>query len=376
MKIIADDKIPFLRNVLEPFAEMIYLPFTQITKNTIKNADALIIRTRTKCDENLLSGNNIKLIATATIGYDHIDTNYCNANNISWINAPGSNSSSVKQYIAAALLYFAEKRNIKLEEVSIGIVGVGNVGSKVAEVSKILDLRTLLNDPPRERSEGKQNFISLEQLIEESKIITFHVPLSFTGQDKTFHLADKNFFNKFSEPKTIFNSSRGEVIHTNALIDAINLSKVYFSALDVWEGEPNVNQQLLNLTNIATPHIAGYSVEGKANATAHCVNEINKYFNLGLSPNWYPSKLPDPYQSKMVKIDCAGKSKQDVITKIIMHTYDILKDDGQLRKKSNNFEMLRSEYYVRREFDFYEVQLIHPNKSIEESLVNLGFKLI
>lgn len=376
IKVIADDKIPFLKNILEPYSNILYLPYSRITKQTVNNADALLVRTRTKCNAELLEDTSVKYIATATIGFDHIDTNFCEQNSIKWNNAPGCNSTSVQQYIAAALVYYAHQKKKQLDTLTIGIVGVGNVGSKIQEISKILGLRVLLNDPPRERVEGSYAFVSLDQIIDESDIITFHVPLSLNGLDKTFHLADIEFFNKFNNSKIIINTSRGEVVDTAAMITAVNNRKISFSVLDVWENEPRIDTKLINLVNIATPHIAGYSTEGKANATAVCVNALNEFFNLGLSQNWYPADLPIPNNPRILKVDCAGKFTQDILYELILSTYDILQDNQQLRDGMNDFEKLRGEYAVRREFGFYSVQLMNSSKSIDNLVRELGFKLL
>lgn len=373
IKIIADDKIPFLKGVLEPFADIQYLPPLQITKDTIKNADALLVRTRTKCDINLLENSPVKFIGTATIGFDHIDTVYCEAKGIKWINAPGCNSSSVKQYIAAALMTIAKVKKIKLEEMNIGIVGVGNVGSKVEKIAKIFGMNVLLNDPPRERIEKNGEFVSLDYLVDNSDIITFHVPLNMDGIDKTFHLADRSFFEKFDNSKILINTSRGEVVETNALKQAITNKLISACVLDVWENEPLIDNELLNLVDIATPHIAGYSVEGKANGIAACVNALNEFFGLGIEQNWFPTNLPSSTRSKEIRIDCLGKSNQDFFFELLTATYDILEDDKRLRNSISDFEKLRSEYPVRREFNYYNVHLNNTDESLNSAVNELGF---
>ncbi|MCW9066240.1 MAG: 4-phosphoerythronate dehydrogenase, partial [Ignavibacteriaceae bacterium] len=271
IKIIADNKIPFLKGVLEPFTEIEYHKGSEITKKIVRDADALLIRTRTKCNKELLLDTKIKFIGTATIGIDHIDTAFCESKGIKWINAPGCNSSSVQQYLASALLTLSKLKNFEFSKMTIGIVGVGNVGSKVEMIANILGLKVLLNDPPRERIEGREKFVSLDRLIEQSDIITFHVPLNLNGIDKTFHLADAELFKKFNKSKILINTSRGEVIETAALKEAISDGNVTASVLDVWENEPNIDLELLKMVDIATPHIAGYSADGKANGTSVCV---------------------------------------------------------------------------------------------------------
>jgi len=375
IKIIADDKIPFLKGVLEPFTSVEYLNYSQITNEKLKDVDALLIRTRTKCNKELLEGTRVKFIATATIGFDHIDTKYCDEKNIKWLNAPGCNSGSVMQYFASAILSLAHKKNISLKDKTVGIIGVGNVGSKVERFAKTIGMKVLLNDPPRERAEGKDKFVSLEELISRSDIITFHVPLNKEGNDKTFHLADKNFFNKFDNQKIIINTSRGEVIDTSALKEAIDEDKISSLVLDVWENEPNIDIDLLSKTDIATPHIAGYSADGKANGTSICVNALSDFFNLGLEKNWYPKEIPAPNNSSFIEIDCSNKSEQEIIFDVINHTYKIYDDDFRLRNSVQSFEKQRANYPIRREFHYYTLKLKNVYTSLQEIFMNLGFNL-
>ena len=190
MKIVADNKIPFLRGALEPYAEVVYLPGKETTAEVVRDADALITRTRTICNRELLEGSSVKVIATATIGFDHIDTAWCEANGIVWRNAPGCNSWSVKQYITSLLVTLVRKRRLDLSALTLGVVGVGNVGSKVAEAASVLGMRLLLNDPPRERAECPGNLVSLDDIIAESDIISLHVPLQKDGPVDTWDLFD------------------------------------------------------------------------------------------------------------------------------------------------------------------------------------------
>ncbi|MCX6309498.1 MAG: erythronate-4-phosphate dehydrogenase, partial [Bacteroidia bacterium] len=189
MKFIIDDKIPYIQGALEPFGEVLYLSGPKTTPEIVKDADAIITRTRTICNEELLAGSSVKIIATATIGFDHIDTDYCDKSGIRWTNAPGCNSKSVEQYIASALFVLAERKGFELKGKTIGVVGVGQVGSKVAKVCELFGMNVLLNDPPRSRKEGEEQFCSLQRILEESDIITLHVPLNLLGEDATFHLA-------------------------------------------------------------------------------------------------------------------------------------------------------------------------------------------
>ncbi len=376
IKIIADDKIPFLKGVLEPYAHIEYYSGNEITSKKVKEADAIIIRTRTKCDARLLDGTKVKFIATATIGIDHIDVKYCKRNNIKWVNAPGCNSSSVMQYVMSALFSLALKEKFNLAEKTIGIIGVVNVGSKVQKAAEIIGMNVLLNDPPRERKEGKKQFCNMEKIIELSNIITFHIPLIKEGIDKTFHLVNKKFITKVKNKPIIINTSRGAVIRTSALKKAIKNNIVSYVVLDVWENEPDIDLELMNLVDFATPHIAGYSTEGKVNGTTVCVNEINKYFNLGLKSNWLPEKIPNAEGGNEIIINCENKSEQKIISEAILGTYSIDKDDIVLRNLPSTFEKQRGEYRVRREFENFNLILNGCNSIVISKLIKLGFKII
>lgn len=376
IRIVIDNKIPFLKGVLEPFAEVEYLSPENIVRATVKNADALLVRTRTKCDSNLLDGSSVKFIGTATIGFDHINTNYCDSHNIKWVNAPGCNSTSVMQYMASTLVTLAENKNLNLSDMSIGIIGVGNVGSKIARLAKAFGMKAFLNDPPRARLEGDENFVELDELISQSDIITFHVPLNKDGRDNTFHLADEFFFEKLGCKKIIINTSRGEVIKTSELKRSIKDENIKACALDVWENEPDIDRELLSLVDIGTPHIAGYSADGKANGTSVCLRALASFFDFKVDPKWYPSDIPQPARSTKIEIDCNVKSDQKILAEAIIHTYNIREDDKILRKSIETFESQRGNYPVRREFAFYNIELKNSRKEIRDSLIELGFNVL
>lgn len=373
MKIVADDKISFLKGVLEPYSNVRYLPGSLITNNEIRDADAILIRTRTKCNKELLEGTSVKFIAAASIGYDHIDTEYCRKHKITWTNAPGCNSSSVRQYIAAALLHFAKHYSFRLSNKTLGIVGVGNVGKKVAGLATTLGMNVLLNDPPRERVEGKKDFVTLEQILAESDIISLHVTLTKKGIDKTCHMVNQQFLLKMNPGCYIINSSRGPVVNELELMKAMQSGKPGGVILDVWENEPDLNLELLKLVDIGTSHIAGYSQEGKANGTAMSVRAISKFYDLGLD-EWYPESIPKPDNPK-IKMDCTGKSEEEILREIIHSTYPIRKDDENLRKFPQKFEGLRENYPVRREFPAFEVNLKNGNPELSGKLHALGFRV-
>lgn len=373
MKIIADDKIPFLRGILEPYAEVTYLPGREISKEIIKDADALLIRTRTKCTRSLLKGTNVRFIATATIGFDHIDTRFCERNGIAWANAPGCNSSSVQQYITVSLLKMAHEHKVSLQEKTIGIVGVGNVGSKVEKTARILGMNILLNDPPRARKEGRKSFVEMDTILKESDIITLHVPYYVVGKDSTYHFFNQEIFEKMKKGCWILNSSRGEVAKTSALKRAIDSGKVRGAILDVWENEPDIDLELMSKTFISTPHIAGYSTDGKANGTAMVVNSLCKFFNIPLK-NWYPDNIPQPSDPLIIE-DGKGKSDEEIVRNIVTRTYNISQDDKAFRSSPSDFENLRGNYPLRREFTSYKIDIKSGSNKVLNMLAGLGFKI-
>lgn len=373
MKIIIDDKIPYIKGALEPFAEVLYLPGNKTTPEVVKDADAIITRTRTICNEKLLAGSSVKFIASATIGYDHIDTGYCAQSGISWTNAPGCNSKSVEQYIASALMVLAEKKNFSLKEKTIGIIGVGNVGSKVARLCEILGMKVLLNDLPRARAEGSKGFVALEELLEKADIITLHVPLNLDGKDKTYHLADDSFFASAKKRPIIINSCRGEVVDTQLLKSALKSGQVSGAVIDCWENEPELDRELLDLADLGTPHIAGYSKDGKANGTSMSVRALSKFFKLGIN-NWKCSGIELPGSTEIL-IDGTGKTTQQVLAEAIFATYDIREDDKRLRASVETFEKQRGDYPVRREFPAFNVICKINNIKTIDKLKKLGFRL-
>jgi erythronate-4-phosphate dehydrogenase len=371
MKIVADHKIPFLEGVFEPFAEVAYLPGDKIKKAHLKDADALLTRSITQCNNELLEGTAVKLIASATIGDDHIDKEFCLSNNIKWTIAQGCNANAVVQYFTSALLSVSEKAGIVLKDKTIGIIGVGNIGSKVEKVCRAMGMKVLLNDPPRERLESKLNFTDLEIIQKEADIITFHVPLTFGGSYKTFHLFDSTFADKLSKPIILINTSRGPVTDSEALKYAKEQGKISYLILDVWEGEPHFDPDVLKLATIGTPHVAGYSIEGKAKATEMVVQSVSEFFHLPLK-NWKPDL---GLKNEILEIDLTDLNEQQSLQKVFRAVYDIQKDDGLLRNNPSEFERLRGSYIFRRENSGYRFKLKNSNQNTELVLSDLGVKI-
>jgi erythronate-4-phosphate dehydrogenase len=374
IRIIADDKIPFLKGVLEPYAEVKYIPGHLISNIHLKSAEGLIIRTRTKCNRELLESSPVRFIATATIGFDHIDTQYCKEKGINWTNAPGCNSGSVQQYIASVLMHIEVKEQRAINEMTMGIIGVGHVGKKIEKLARALGMKVILNDPPRARAEGQSSFTDLDELIKQSDIITLHVPLNYSGKDKTFHLADFSLFKKTKPQAWIINASRGEICNTYDLKAAHKTGIVKDMVLDVWENEPNIDADLLHQCFIGTPHIAGYSIDGKANGTAMAVQASSQFFGFSLN-NWHPVNLPLP-PNALIDLTVDKLNDNENLRKAILKSYAVCEDDCNLRASPAEFEKLRGEYPMRREFASYSIKLDKSRVELAKILSEIGFKIL
>ena len=329
MKIVVDDKIPYIHEKLAMIAsEVISLPGAKIEADDVRDADALIVRTRTRCDDQLLKGSRVKFIATATIGYDHIDTEYLNRVGIHWTNCPGCNAGSVAQYVECALLLL-QQQGLCLSQSTIGIVGCGHVGSKVKVVAERLGMRVLVCDPPL----GHDGFVSLDVIEREADVITFHVPLTKEGPYATYHLANQAFFYRLSRVPYIINTSRGEVVDGKALLAALQDGRVRDAVIDVWENEPFLDTQLLQRVFIGTPHIAGYSADGKVNADNMVIDALCRHFNIQHPGMIQAPSLPAGFQ----------------YTGNPLELYNPLEDSRKLKESPQHFESLRNNYPLRRE---------------------------
>ena len=372
MKIIVDNKIPYIKGALEPYAEVIYLPGNLTTRDVVKDADALVTRTRTLCSREILEGSRVKFIATATIGFDHIDTAYCALAGIEWTNAPGCNAESVNQYIASALCSYSKRQGFVLKGKTIAVVGVGQVGSRVAKTCEILGMKVLLNDPPREREEGPSQFVSLQTVQKKADIITFHVPLNMDGVDRTFHMVDQKFLQGLQNKALIINTCRGEVFDTTAVYSAKRSGVLSGLIIDCWENEPELDLDFLERVDFGTSHIAGYSKDGKAKGTKTSVRAISRFFGLGID-GWEPIGVEAP-SKPVIELDGSGKREDQILAEAILSTYAFENDDRALRDTPHLFEQLRGDYPVRREFDSYSIRATNVESEVMEKLKVLGFK--
>ncbi|MFA4180355.1 4-phosphoerythronate dehydrogenase [Xylanibacter rodentium] len=333
MKIVIDDKIPYIRDAVAAITDdAVYMDGSAIKADDVRDADAMIVRTRTRCDERLLGGSRVRFVGTATIGYDHLDTAWLDRAGICWTNCPGCNASSVAQYLRSVLILLARFHGVNLVGTTIGIVGCGHVGTLVCDVALSFGMRVLVCDPPV----GASGYVSLETIEREADIITFHVPLTRDGAYPTYHLADEAFFSRLVRRPFIINTSRGAVVDNGALLRAIDDGIVRQAIVDTWEREPHVDLRLLDRVYIGTPHIAGYSADGKANADNMVLDALCRFFGVAAPPVVLPPPLPSGF----------------VYTGDPLQLYNPLDDSRRLKAYPDKFEYLRGNYPLRRETAF------------------------
>lgn len=346
MRVVIDDNIPFIKGILEQYCHVIYERGERIDRDIVKDADALIIRTRTKCTGQLLQGSNIKAIFTATIGEDHIDKKYCAEHGIAVFNAAGCNSGGVVQYVVTALFAIGSKKNISLKDSTIGVIGAGNVGERLARFMERAGLPVMRCDPPKAAINSDLNYFALDIVLERCNIITLHVPLNET----TANMVSGEFVKKMQNGAILINTSRGEVVDEMAVID----SREKFGGVisDVWRNEPDIMDDYLAITDIATPHIAGYSYEGKINATVFTLNNFSAHFKIGklnlLDINKEIGDMPN--NRGIGEILSVKDNTQQAVAKELLKFFDIWEEDAKLRNAPKDFEKIRREYNFRREF--------------------------
>lgn len=341
MKIAIDVSIPFIKGVFEPYCEVVYLDGMAFRRQDLIDVDAIIIRTRTRCDAELLDGTAVKVIATASIGTDHIDLQYCLEHGIFHKNASGCNAGGVMNYVFSALYGTAARRSIDLKGATIGIIGLGNCGSRVAQTAMTLGFKVLICDPPRQEAEKELDFCSLDHLLANSDIVSLHAPLN----EETKGMANSEFFSKMKYGAFFINTARGGIIVEEDLIKSI--PKLGPVVIDTWGNEPFVNRTLLHLSDIATPHIAGYSYQGKQFGTAYAVRTIARFFGFKELFDYFPeTEIKD---LEAVKIDVHGMT-QGQIASTIQYNYPIFTDDFMFRMNPDEFIRLRKDYQYRREF--------------------------
>lgn len=375
LKIVADQQIILAQEVFSQFGEVELAYGRFIEQDTVQDADVLLVRSVTKVNESLLNKSKISFVASATSGIDHIDSDYLNQSNISFSHAPGSNARSVAEYVLSSLLVLSEQQGFNLADKTVGIIGCGQVGSRVKRFMEVLGVKCLINDPPLARQDSSHAFVELEEIY-QADIITLHVPLIMNGQSPTHKLVNKDFLEKLKPDVTIINTSRGEVIDESALMAFKQSNRKATLILDVWCNEPHIDFNLLENTFIATPHIAGYSYDGKLKATEMLFHSLNTHFDAGL-------EVPDLMNSnqEVMNID------DDAIQLAVLQSYDVRSDaialgslmDVEEQERATYFDSLRKNYPIRREFKNRIVRMNNRANGMTENtrqkLQELGFRV-
>jgi erythronate-4-phosphate dehydrogenase len=313
----------------------------------------------------------VKFVATATIGTDHVDTNYLTQRGIGFASAAGSNANSVAEYVVAAMLELGHRKQFRLRDKTLGIIGVGNIGKILVRYSGALGMRVLQNDPPRQRDENLPDFVALDRILAESDVITIHVPLIRSGPDRTFHLFDEQTLSALKRQPILINSARGAAVDNQALRKAIGAKTVGATVLDVWENEPTISHDLLAAVDIGTPHIAGYSFDGKVNGTRMIYSAVCVF--IGEKPVWDPLPIMPRPPISYLDVDAEGKEQEEVLRDVVSQIYDITLDDAALRVRTREFDRLRAEYLVRREFFNTDLVVRGGNPQLQEIFATLGF---
>lgn len=376
MRIVADENIPYVREAFAGLGEVQTVHGRRITPEILAKAEVLLVRSITKVNRDLLEGTRVRFVATATIGEDHIDTEYLQARGIGFASAPGCNANSVGDYMVAALLELADRHRIALDGFTMGIVGVGNVGKRVLAKAAALGVRCVLNDPPLAEQTGDPRYRPLSEIL-NCDLITLHVPLATGGPHPTWRLVDAAFLEAMKPGAILINTSRGPVVDNALLKTALRERRLRGAVLDVWEGEPNIDVELLELVDIGTPHIAGYSFDGKVNGTRQIYEALCRF--LRRAPGWEPAPLLPAPEVPRIEVDA---TKAGALPSAVRAVYDIMRDDAALRAikkldaaaRGAYFDELRKNYPRRREFFNTRVRVTPFDEDLARRLEGVGFR--
>lgn len=378
LNIVVNKNTPLGVEVFSRLGKVTALDTIEVSRDAVRNADILIVRSETRVDRNLLEGSPVRFVGTVTIGTDHIDLDYLASRGIQFASAPGSNSNSVAEYIAAALLVWSQRMRQSLRGKTLGVVGVGNVGSKVVKVARALCMDVILNDPPLQRASGGAEYRPLDELM-DADFLTLHVPLTRSGSDATYHLFDEHRIRRMKAGAVLINTSRGSVVESRALGNALSSRHLSTSILDVWEKEPTIDIGLLNQVMLGTPHIAGYSLDGKVNALRMVYEQVCRFLNVAAEPVNIPHDRGDPEE---IAVPENVSDEEAILHTIARQAYDIELDDRMLRQvvdipegeRGRFFMRLRADYRTRREFFNRLVRLPARYEPMVETINDLGFR--
>ncbi|GGA75897.1 erythronate-4-phosphate dehydrogenase [Neiella marina] len=375
MRILADENMPYVEELFSPYGDVIRAPGRDICPSMLVDVDVLLVRSVTKVNADLLSqANKLHFVGTATIGTDHVDLKLLQQRGISFTNAPGCNAYAVCDYVLSSLLLIAERRQLQLHGLTMGVVGIGNIGTRLLPRLRALGLQVLVNDPPRAAAEPDFHSTPLEQVLQQADIITFHVPLQRDGEHSTFHLIAAEQLEMMKPDAILINACRGEVIDNQALLRHLTRHPKLSVVLDVWENEPNPNNELLRAVDIATPHIAGYSQEGKAFGTSIVYDHWAKLHGFALAN--VQALLPKPDLAAMT---LSAAPNQAVLKQLVQAVYDVRNDDERMRHHSQQpeyFDRLRKTYPLRREILSTQIQFSDfDNQVARDDIAALGFQI-
>jgi len=379
MKVIADENIPCVEQAFASLGDVSLVSGRGMQPEQVRDADILLVRSVTRVDASLLEGSSVRFVASATIGFDHVDRDYLQQQKIGFATAPGSNATSAAEYVVSVLMVLSEQRGFELAGKTVGIIGCGNVGSRVRQKLSALGMNCRVNDPPLQAGGGHDDFVSLNEVL-QADIVTVHVPLTKNAPHPTFHLVNEAFLDSLKPAAIFINTSRGAVADNRAL-DALLVRRNELSVvLDVWEDEPAISASLLQQVDLGTPHIAGYSYDGKLRGTEMIYRAVCDYFAKPVQ--WYAA---DELQ-RVASIDMRSReagSTLAVARAAVLGAYDVRQDDARLRatlslpaaERASAFDRLRKDYPVRREFTESTILLDEPAGELGELLSGLGFKV-
>ncbi|MEH0835266.1 4-phosphoerythronate dehydrogenase PdxB [Pectobacterium cacticida] len=354
MKILVDENMPYAHALFSRLGEVVSVPGRPLPRELLTGAEALMVRSVTKVNADLLSGSTIKFVGSATAGTDHVDDAWLRANNIAFSAAPGCNAIAVVEYVFSSLLMLAERDGFHLRDKTVGIVGVGNVGRRLNTRLKAWGVKTLLCDPPRADRGDEEDFLPLETLVRDADILTLHTPLYLDGPYRTHHLVDAAVLEALTDGRILINACRGPVVDNNALLAALQQGKKLSVILDVWEPEPELSTELLSRVDIGTAHIAGYTLEGKARGTTQVFEAWSEFVGMPQRVA-LASLLPKPDYAEVM---LTAPVDEALLKRLVHLVYDVRRDDAQLRRVAHlagEFDRLRKHYQERREWSSLHV---------------------
>ncbi len=380
MKIVADSQIPLVKEAFSNMGDLHLHTGRLITPDIVKDADILLVRSVTPINSSLLNNSKVRFVATATSGIDHVDVEYLQDSEIGFASAHGSNAQSVVEYVLSSLFVLVEQNNVNLKEKTAGIIGCGEVGSRLMKALETIGMQFLANDPPLKDKTGDPMYVELEDIM-QADFITLHTPLTDSGPYPTQFLVDEKFLSRMKHDAILVNTSRGSVINGNALTSHIRKHQAFSVVLDVWEQEPEVDQDLLASVDIGTPHIAGYSTDAKIRATSMIYNAVCDFFSL--SQGWKPAGgLLDAGLQEFSIADEVDDF--DAIAMAVKAHYDVRSDAASLRRilevdsgqSGLFFDELRKNYPLRREFFATTIKLPAYRNRLANQFLHLGFTVI